>query len=373
MKLQETFGLSADGTLTGDGPTARRERVRNDPRMRDAVVEAKQLGDKAKKGDRYSILQLNEAITTSDLFKTAYGEVLDRETLTAYEDIETQWTKVAARTTVKDFKAKPLHEFGRNRHGLRRVPEHTNYPIASVENDERTISVGKFGEQYGYTFEARVNDDIGELDQVPAGWATQARYTEDDAVTSLLANPLTGAPNPVFFNADNGNLGTGALTVENLQAALENLADTRDKDGRLLRSGPLQLVVGRGLEFTAARIMNTAEIQTTNDDGTVTKEANPFAGRISLVVLETLPGSAWFIIPTPNAPRPALYLAFLRGFETPDTRYKADQGRAVGGGDIGVDGGSFNDDTIWYRVRHILGAAHGDPTFTFASDGQDGP
>lgn len=367
--IGESFGLTESLAMTGEGPAARRQRVRESEKMRGAVVEAKRLYEAAKNGDRVALMRVNEAITTSDLFKSALGEVLDRELVNQYEDIETQWTKFAARTTTKDFKPKRLVDLQRNRHGLRRVPEKTPYPIASTDTVERDIAVEKFGEQFGYTFEARVNDDIGELDQVPNGWATQARYTEDDVALGQLANPLTGAPNAGFFNVGNANLGSGVLTAARLQAAITGVTTKRDKDGRILRSGPLQLVVGRALEFTAARILNTSEIRTTDGDGQTVIESNPFRGRVTLTVLENLPGTAWFVIPLPSAPRPAFYVAFLRGFETPDTRYKADQGKRTGGGDVGVDEGSFDDDTIWYRIRHIVGAAEGDPVFTYASDG----
>lgn len=367
--IGESFGLSADLTMVGEGPVARRQRVLKDPRMRGVILEAKQLLEAAWSGDRAAMLRVNEAITTSDLFKSAAGEVLDRELLAQYEDIETQWTKFAARTSLKDFKPKQLVELSRNRHGLRRVPEHSNYPEASTSANERSIAVAKFGEQYGYSLEARINDDIGELQQVPAGWATQARYTEDDEALTQLANPLTGAPNTSFFNVGNGNLGTGLLSPDTLQAAITAVSTKRDKDGRLLRPGALQLVVGPALQFTAERVMNTTEIEVTLDDGSRAKQSNPFRGKVQLTVLANLPGTAWFVIPLPTAPRPAFYVGFLRGYETPDMRYKKDQGAALGGGDLGADAGSFDDDTIWYRVRHITGAAQGDPMFTYASDG----
>lgn len=367
--IGESFGLTESLTLSGEGPGARRKRVRESAKMRKAVVEAKAMLDAAKAGDRLALYRVNEAITTSDLFKSALGEVLDRELLAQYEDIETQWTKFAARTSVKDFKPKTLVELNRNRHGFARVPEKTPYPIASTDVQERSLSVGKFGEQYGYTLEARVNDDIGELEVVPNGWATQARYTEDDEALTQLANPLTGAPNTGFFNVGNGNLGAGVLTAERLQAAITTVTTKRDKDGRLLRPGQLQLVVGPALQFQAERIMNTTEIKVTGSDGVATTQSNPFRGKVQLTVLANLPGVAWFVIPVPSAPRPAFYVGFLRGFETPDTRYKADQGKRTGGGDIPPEDGSFDDDTIWYRCRHIVGAAQGDPKFTYASDG----
>lgn len=370
----ETFGLSADMGMTGEGPTARRKRVRNDPRMRRAMVEAHTLLTDAWAGDRVATLRVNEAITTSDLFKSAAGEVFDRELLAQYEAQPTQWTKFARRTTVRNFKPKYLRELLAGSAALPLVPEHTNYPEAKADLRESHLTVKRFGEQFGYTFEARINDEIGELQIVPGSWANKARYTEDDAAIAMLADPITGAPNAAFFNATNQNLGTGALTAARLQAALEALSQKRDPSGRLLRSGPLQLVVGPALAFAAERIMNTSEIRhADNLNGTATIETvierNPFAGKVSITVLDNLPGTAWFIIPAPTAPRPAFYVGFLAGYETPDMRYKADQGNSLGGGSLSADAGSFDDDTIYYRVRHIVGAAAGDPLFTYASDG----
>lgn len=370
--IGESFGLDANLTMTGEGPAARRARVRERARTnatyRRNLTEAKALLHAAWAGDPIATARVNEAITTSDLFKSAAGEVLDVELLAAYAEQPRQWDKFAAQTKVRNFKKKKLRDLIGSTTTLARVPEHSNYPEADSTAAEREISVGKFGEQFGYTFEARINDEIGELEQVPGGWATKARYTEDDVALEQLANPLTGAPNTGFFNVGNDNLGTGALTATTLQAAITKVSTKRDKAGRLRTPGPLQLVVGPALQFAAERLMNTVEIERV-EGGVTVKEANPFKGKVALTVLANLPGAAWFVIPTPQAPRPAFYVAFLTGFETPDLRYKADQGNAIGGGALGADAGSFDNDTIYYRCRHIVGAAGGDPLFTYASDG----
>lgn len=363
----ESFGLT-DGIMTGEGPNARRQRVRESAAMRKAVLDAKSLLESAWAGDRRATMLVNEAITTSDLFKSAAGEVIDREMMAAYDDQPTQWQKIAKRTTLRNFKAKKLVDLVGATNSLARVPEHTNYPAAGYDTAEKEISVGKFGERFGYTFEARINDEIGELEAVPGQWANKARYTEDDTLLSQLANPLTGAPNTSFFNAGNTNLGTGMLTPDRLQTAIGAVTTKRDASGRIQRPGPLQLVVGPALQFTAERVMNTSEIEYT-EGGQKVRVPNPFRGKVTLTVMENLPGTAWFVLPTPQAPRPAFFVGFLAGYETPDVRYKADQGKAQGGGDLGVDAGSFDDDTISYRIRHITGAAQGDPRFTYASDG----
>lgn len=370
--IGESFGLDANLTMSGEGPAARRrrvrERARSNPGYRRALTEAKSLLEAAWAGDRVASIRVNEAMTTSDLFKSAAGEVLDVELLQAYDEQPVQWNKFAARTTVRNFKPKRLRELIGSTATLARVPEHTNYPEAKHDVAERQIAVAKFGEQFGYTFEARVNDEIGELQAVPGGWATKARYTEDDAALESLANPVTGAPSTAFFNAGNGNLGTGALTADRLQTAITTVSTKRDKNGRLRTPGPLQLVVGPALQIAAERILNTTEIRSTDANGNTVITTNPLRGKVTLTVLANLPGTAWFVIPMPTAPRPAFYVAFLAGFETPDLRYKADQGQ-IGGGDVPVDQGSFDDDTIYYRCRHIVGAASGDPLFTYASDG----
>lgn len=364
----EVFGLTQESTMVGEGPTLRRRRVRESSKMRRCVMEAHAMLSDVRAGDPYAALRVREALSTSDLFRSATGEVLDREMLRQYDDMETQWSKFSTRTTVRNFKPKKLIDLMGSRNSLARVPEHTNYPQSDYSFSENELSVDKFGEQFGYTFEARINDDLGELDTIPNSWAIKARYTEDDVSLAMLADPLTGAPNTDFWNAGNGNLGSGLLTADNLQTAITTVSTKRDEKGRIRRPGQLHLVVGPALQFTAERVLNTSEIEYT--DGTERyRVPNPFRGKISLTVMENLPGVAWFVMPVPSAPRPAFYTAFLTGFETPDVRYKANQGKAMGGGDLPADAGSFDDDTVYWRVRHIAGAGHGDPLFTWASDG----
>lgn len=369
LTAREVFNLGPDQVMVGEGPTARRARVRASESERLRVMEAMHLLDRAWGGDRRAMDLVNEAITTSDLFKSAAGEYLDRILLADYERETPAWESYAAPTTVRNFKPKTLFELTRNTGSLRRVPERSDYPQATTGVSERTIQVYKFGEAFGYTFEARINDEINELQQVPQGWAFQARATEAEAALGLLASVTTGAPNTGFFTVGNDNIGTGPLTEANLQTAITKLQTKRDASGKLLVAPALQLVVGPALQITAERILNTTEVRVTNGSVT-TIETNPLRGKVRLNVIPELPGTAWFVIPVPQTGRKGpFYVAKLTGYETPDLRWKADQGNRMGGGAIGADEGSFDNDTIWYRVRHICGAATGDPTFTWASDG----
>lgn len=339
--------------------------------MRRGVVSEAEIANTARllaaawQGHERVRFAVNEALTSSDLFRSAAGDVLDREMLAQYTQMPRQWDKFSTRTTVNDFRPKKLVDLAGARTVLPRVPEHSNYPEAGYELSEREISVHKTGEQFGYSFEARVNDQLNELRKVPESWAGKAVATEDFASLEALANPLTGAPNTTTFNAGNGNLGSAALSESALEAAIVHVTTQTDDEGNLLYPGALQLVVGPALQFTARRILNAVEVRHTTGD-TTTVGPNPYSG-ITLTVLDNLPGTAWFVLPLPSTPRPAFYTAFLVGYEQPDVRVKSDQGKSVGGGELGIDSGSFDDDTCYWRVRHIVGAAGGDPRFAYAS------
>lgn len=376
----DMFGLTESGTMDGPSPLARRQ---YDPKRAAAIVEAARLWERVWiKGDPRAALQVQEALSTSDLFRSATGDVLDRELLARYGDVPTQWASVAARTTVRNFKPKTMVDLMGGRTVLDVVPEETEYPTAGTTAAEYKISVRKYGRRFGYSWEASINDDLDELRQIPDTFGTAAALTEDAAVFDQLFNAVTGAPNTAFFRNHANDTdakgdplpgpdttpATAALTSENLQAAITAVRGRRDFEGNPIPAGRLKLVVGYAQEITARRILEATEIRTTSGSRT-TVEPNPLRGIVDLEVIERLPGNAWFLLPQTNAARPALSIAFLRGYETPDLRVKSNAGNRIGGGAIDPAEGSFEDDTVYFRCRHVVGSATLDPMHTYASTG----
>lgn len=366
----ETTEVVEGASVTDDAFWGRR------PQVSEAhVAEAANLMGAAFLGSRRKMLDLAEAITTSDLFKSAAGVVLDREATARYEELDPVWPKFAARTTVRNFKKKKFTDLFGGRAILDPVPEATNYPARNVSADEAEIAVAKRGGRFHITFEDIINDDLDQMRELPGDLAQGARDTEDYLAASQLVT--AAGVNTAFFKAGNGNaVDTKPLTAENLDAALTSISTRKSKDGRLFVNKASILVVPPGLETQARRILAAAEIRTTVGDVT-TVEANYLKGVVTVVVNPWLSfidqsataNSTWFLLPAPTAPRKALAVAFLRGHESPDLRVKNDQGTAVGGGQVSAEEGSFDDDTIQYRVRHILGAATLYPEATYASKG----
>lgn len=338
------------------------------------LAEAATLFGDALKGNRRKMLDLQEALTTSD-FPVTLGGVFEREALARYEDITPVWNQFAARAVVKDFRPKKLVDLFGGRRVLDPVAEGTEYPARSKSEAEYSLQVAKRGGRFQITFEDIVNDDLDQLRTLPEDLAAGARDTEDWVATTLLVKS-TGV-NTDFFKTANGNAPTTvALSADTLETALTEISQRKDKENRPIVNRALLLVVPPALEATALRIVNTQEIRRTVD-GITTIESNALSGRVRVVVNPWLPlvntsakaNTTWFLLPDPNAARKALTLGFLRGHEAPDLRYKADSGNAIGGGSLAPEQGSFDDDTIQYRVRHILGGATLEPIATYASTG----
>lgn len=371
MTLPEIVESIEQEVARGTTPAAYRAQLKRRPELLEAAAAMAALISHTREGSRRARFELQEALTTSDLAQFASGMLIDREMLANYEAAEKQWPKFLTRTTVRSFKPKYLSELYLGSQVFKDVPERTPYPHAQGPAlGEYPISVKKTGLLWGFSFEAQVNDDLDQLLMVPNQMPQMALDTEDDRGLRLLINLETGALNTAFFNAPNGNIGTLKLTPTNLQTVITNLRTKRDpRSGALIPVGRLQLVVGPALEFEAKRILTASEWRTTLPDDTVVIEANPLRGQVDLVVNEKQIGQSWIVMPKPGTTiRAPFWEAFLQGYESPDFRYKADAGRTMGGGDVVVNGGSFDDDTIWYRGRHIVGAATGDPVLTYGSD-----
>lgn len=369
INVAETFSLTEDQTLAGVSPLTRRQYT---PRRAQAIVEAATLWKRVFEGDIRAAVQVREALSTSDLFVSVTGDVLDRELLQQYAAVTPEWQGFATRTRVRNFKPKKLVDLLGGRSSLSKVPELTAYPGGKSDSREYSIAVAKFGRQFGFSWEALVNDDLDEIMQIPNTFGQAAALTETDNALALLADLTTGVPNATFFKdytgdtipGPNTTAVGGALTDTALQAAITTIRTRKDYQGNIVPANKLILMVGPANEFTAKAILNATEIRIVNGSRT-SVQPNDLKDSVSLVVVNRLPGLAWFLLPDPNqAARPAVFSAFLRGFETPDIRQK-------NGGGVGVnpDAGDFDDDSIRYRVRHVNGAATADPVHTFAGTG----
>lgn len=340
------------------------------------ILEARRLFDRVLQGDLRARAEVMETMSTSDfpnLLGAAYAIELDQE----YAGITPVWPSFARRLVVPNFKKQKLVDLLGGRAGLSEVKEGAEYKARKLSEETREFSVRKFGDRIPLTWEMLINDELDAFNGLPNRLATAARETEDRNALAPLFNAAGTGLNTGYFTGVAAP-GTATLSSESLEAALQNISTRKDVDGRPIILSGAVLMVPPALEMTARRILSATEVRRTNGDGTVSIEPNFLSGVVQLVVNPwlTVVGSAnaninttWFVLPAPNAPRTALGVGFLRGNEQPDLRVKADAGNRVGGGSITPEEGSFDDDTIQYRVRHVNGAAALVNTAAYASTG----
>lgn len=333
---------------------------------------------------------LKEAMSTSD-FPNLMGDVLYRMMLgnySAYPVTYPRWTRIVS---ARDFRSLHLYTLDGGQGRLDKVGELAPYPETKFVEGAYTLAVAKYGRRYGISFEMVMNDDMNAFNARPRMMALGARRTQEYLATSLICD-ATG-PHPTFFTNGHANIVTGnpILSVQGLQKAMQVLASQTDADGEPIIITAYELIVPPALEITAQNILNALQIRVNSSGGNPTGAlpgggtidqflyaANWMRGRVTLsvnpylsVINTTSGNTAWYIIANPNddLTRPAFAFANLRGHETPELYIKDPDQRMLGGGDSDPMEGSFDNDSIDYKVRAFMGAAQIDPKMAVSSTG----
>lgn len=361
----------------------------NNPKYQRDLVEAAVFLSEIYTGRRRS-WQLQEAMTTDD-FPILFGDILDRTTLASYTQAPTSWTAIAQRRTVRDFRPAKLYKPLRGADArLEEVPEDTEYPESKlIEDAAQQISVTKWGRKIPFSFEAMTNDEMDRLKDIPERFGRAAARTEDYAATELYAE--AAGPKATFYTSGNKNqiiTANGAstnnpsLTIAGLQDAFTVLTQMRDDDGEPIVIDMVTLVIPPALEIVAQNIMNATalEIDTAAGGGISGQRlitANWMRNRLTTVVNPLLPmvdtsanvHKTWYLFANPSVGRPAFFMIFLLGHETPEIFIKEPNQRRVGGGASNPMDGDFDTDSITYKVRKFQGTAVIDPKMSVVSKG----
>jgi hypothetical protein len=344
------------------------------------LVATAQLVERAQKGSRLARFTLSEAMTTSD-FPIVFGGLMDRVLLGGYRETPASWPKFVKKRTVKDFREVKSITLDGGQAVLEKVKERGEYPEVSLAENEYGYSVSKYGRRLSLDWEMLINDDIEAFNDVPRRFGVAARRTEDKFVTNLFVD--ANGPHAGFFTGGNDNIVTGnpVLSITGLQAAMTQISNQVDDEGEPIIFEKYVLVIPPALETTARNIVNATEIRLTANGGVSGQElVGPNWARdiVDIAVAHYIPpiaktangNTSWFLFGDPRvANRPALEVGFLQGHEEPEVfMRKSDQVR-VSGADAGEEEGSFENDSVDYKIRHVLGGTRLDPRSAVASNG----
>jgi hypothetical protein len=210
------------------------------------ILEARTTFQKALDGDFRARADVMESMTTAD-FPILLGAAYGRELLQEYQGIAPVWQKYSRRSVVPNFKPKKLVELLGGRAGLSKVKEASEYPARGLTEAEYEFKVEKYGDRIPLTWEMFINDELDAFRNLPERLGTAARETEDIVAASAFFNAGNTGLNTAFFRAQNGNApvtgAEGALSADNVEAALQAISTRKDKDGRpIVVSGSVLMV-----------------------------------------------------------------------------------------------------------------------------------
>lgn len=167
---------------------------------------------------------------------------------------------------------------------------------------------------------AAIEDDLyGQIKLRVQGLAREAKRHVDELIFTLLAGGFTSAcyDGQYFFDDDHSegesgtqsNIGTDALAVDSLQAAITMMMKFKDDRGKPLGIVPDLLVVPPDLQWTAMELLNSAFYPEliAAAAGEQKLAANVLKGRLDLVVSPYLTDTNnWFLLSTNGLVRPVI-------------------------------------------------------------------
>lgn len=342
------------------------------PRKVSAVAD---LTERHLRGDRIASATLHEALTTSDaIFNAAHLVTLNF--LPNYDEAPREWRSVADTRTVPDFRPATLYSLNRSwtdgngdsnvlsaGGGAPVVPEGSAYPYAYISGQNaQGGAVTKKGLKTDWTLEARINDGIGVLDELPRELNEVALDTEEEEVFGALTTFVRANSSTQLSG---GLVPTGTTVAANAPFSRDALIrgiielSAREINGRKVRvTGGYNVIVPTGQGVFAQFVLNQTFAEVKDGNFVLNIEGyNPLAG-VSVVESDFVTGTEWILMPKPGATRrPVLSRLALRGFETPQLFVDNHVGIPIGASSISPFEGSFAADVITLKLRQFGGGA----------------
>lgn len=310
---------------------------------------------------------LREGLSTSDI-PTLLSPSLSALSLANYNETPRIWQDFAGKEILPDFEKQDYRAFVPDwsdddvepttagdafvTGGLPTVPEYGEYSRLAFNAIGKDLSLKKSGVAVQFSWEMLRNArNLQLIRRAFTEFGRRAAVKEDHEATKQLSE--------ANFNAENGNLAVGdaagELSLEQLQAAFEQVSKQTWNGRRISAPTHYRLVVGPALALKAESIKQITEVEVVEGVGTATetryKTGNVVGGRFTVVENPYfsevgIADDAWFLIGD-NTMNPTVVNAFLEGHTAPQIFVKRTTNSSP-------DEGSFENDDYETKVRHVV-------------------
>ncbi|PYC47103.1 hypothetical protein DI396_11100 [Litorivita pollutaquae] len=286
--------------------------------------------------------------TTSD-FPNILRDVGNMSLSNAYEAAQSAIKQTSREIAASNFRT--LHSVKVSAGpDLEEVDEHGEFKSGTVEEGAATFAVKTYGKIFGITRQAIVNDDLDVFSNMFPILGQGAANTEAKLFAGLLEENGGAGPKmfdgKTLFHVDHGNIGQGATSLSVASLGVARVAMRRQTGiaGEAINVVPTFLVVPPELETLAEQVL-------TEIAASEVAHANPFAGKLKLLVEPRLTSqTSWYLSAAPGAPD-GLQHAYLDGVSGPQLFTRE----------------GFEVDGIEYKIRMDFGAGFTDHRGWFMS------
>lgn len=190
--------------------------------------------------------------STSD-FSDILGAVTNRSLRQGYADTKRNFTKIARRITLPDFRERKLVAMS-NAPSLEKVLEGGEYKYGTLTAGAETMALSTYGKIVAITRQMIINDDLDAFTRLPQKMAAAAGRLENRMVFDLLTSNPTMADGIALFHASHGNLTDELLSGGGIGKIRAMMATQTDPSGEdILNYEPKHLIVPAALEETALK------------------------------------------------------------------------------------------------------------------------
>jgi ATP-dependent protease ClpP protease subunit len=219
----------------------------------------------------------------------------NRVLLDAYATAQSPLKQIARRRSAQDFRALSVLRLG-EAPALLEVPESGEVTFGTRAEAKESFSLRTFARIFSISRQAVINDDLAAFGDAARAWGVAAANVEADVLYDLISgNGVELEDDVSLWNATHGNVAgsAAALDVDGLSDARKALRDTKGLDGVTpLNLVPKFLLVGSANETQGEKTLATLAAATVDD-------ANPFSGKLTLLVEPRISDYAWFVFADP--------------------------------------------------------------------------
>ena len=259
--------------------------------------------------------------STSD-FTSILADVAHKEMLRGFDEAPETFEAWTNKGNLSDFKQ--MNRVGTTAmKALREVPEGAEFKHTTFTDYGEAIQLATYGELFGITRQAIINDDLSAFTNIPRKMGRAARRTVGDIAYAALTANGAMKDGVALFHADHSNLNAAAagITTDSVSAMQTAMAlqKGRDTNATALNIRPRYLLCPVALQADA----ETVRTSTTPITATATKQiqgvrnivANTY-DVISDARLDAVSSVDWYMIADPSM-YDTVEVAYLDGNETP--------------------------------------------------------